>query len=94
MDCNGYDMVIILVNCFGKYLFSIPYYKNIDAKEAARLYIYYIYRIYGPPDTIVSDHRPQFILAFWKEFTWILGIKLKLFTAYYPQMDGQTEIIN
>ena len=43
MDRNGYDMVIILINCFGKCPFSIPYYKNIDAKEAAWLYIYYIY---------------------------------------------------
>ena len=41
MDCNGYDMVIILINCFSKYLFLIPCYKNIDAKEVAWLYIYY-----------------------------------------------------
>ena len=34
-DHDGYSMVIIPVNCFGKRLFLIPYYKNIDAKEAA-----------------------------------------------------------
>ena len=43
MDRNGYNIVIILVNRFGKRLFLIPYYKNINAKEAAQLYIYYIY---------------------------------------------------
>jgi len=48
-------MVIILVNRFGKRPFLIPYYKNIDTKEAARLYIYYVYRIYGLLDTIISD---------------------------------------
>ena len=69
MDYNGYDMVIILVNCFGKRLFLIPYYKNIDAKEVARLYIYYVYQIYGLLNTIISNYRPQFILAFWKEVT-------------------------
>ena len=57
-------MVIILVNRFSKRLFLIPYYKNINAKEAAQLYIYYVYRIYGPLDTIISDCRPQFISAF------------------------------
>ena len=35
MDRNRYNMVMILVNYFSKYLFLIPYYKNIDAKEAA-----------------------------------------------------------
>jgi hypothetical protein len=57
-------MVIILVNHFSKHLFSIPYYKNVDTKEAAQLYIHYIYQIYRLLDTIISDHRPQFISAF------------------------------
>jgi len=57
MDRDRYDMVMILVNHFGKRPFSIPYYKNIDAKEAAWLYIHYVYRIYGLPDTIISDYR-------------------------------------
>ena len=51
-------MVIILVNRFSKRLFLIPYYKNINTKEAARLYIYYVYHIYGLLDTIVLDYRP------------------------------------
>jgi len=29
-----------------------------------------------------------------KELNSLLGIQTKLFTAYYPQMDGQTERIN
>ena len=77
-------MAMIIVDHFGKSPFLIPCHKDIDAKEAARLYIHYIYRIYGPPDTIISNHSPQFISAFWNKFTQILGIKLKLSTAYYP----------
>src|SRR5271156_2111342 len=93
-DCNGYNTALILVDRFGKRTVSIPCYKTTDAKETARLYIQYAYRTYGPPQTIVSDRGPQFISAFWKEFTSILGIKLKLSTAYHPQTDGQTEIVN
>jgi hypothetical protein len=55
---------MILIDRFSKRPFSIPYYKNIDAKEAAWLYIYYIYRIYRLLDTIISNHKPQFISAF------------------------------
>ena len=93
-DKKGYNMVLILVDRFGKRTISIPCKKTIDAKETARLYIKYVYRIYGPPETIVSDRGPQFISAFWNEFTSILGIKLKLSTANHPQTDGQTEIVN
>jgi len=34
-DRDGYNIVMILVNRFSKRLFLIPYYKNINAKEAA-----------------------------------------------------------
>ena len=49
---------MVLVNRFSKRPFSIPYYKNINAKETARLYIHYVYRIYGLLDTIISDYGP------------------------------------
>ncbi len=55
---------MVIVNRFGKCLFLIPYYKNINTKEAAQLFIHYIYQIYGPPDTIISNYSPQFISAF------------------------------
>ena len=35
IDRDGYDIVIILVNCFGKRPFSIPCHKDINAKEVA-----------------------------------------------------------
>ena len=57
-------MAMIIVDHFSKRLFLIPCHKNIDAKEAARLFIHYIYWIYGLLDTIISDYGPQFILAF------------------------------
>ena len=49
-------MVIILVNRFSKRPFLIPYYKDINTKEVARLYIYYIYQIYRLLDTIMSNY--------------------------------------
>jgi len=55
MDRDRYDMVIILVNHFSKRLFLIPCHKDINAKEVARLYIYYVYQIYGLLDTIISN---------------------------------------
>ena len=91
---GGCDTVVIFVDRFGKRPISVPCYKTVDAKETAKIFIPYVFRYYRPPDTIISDRGPQFVSAFWKEFTGILGIKLKLSTAYHPQTDGQTEIVN
>ena len=42
----------------------------------------------------MSDRGSLFISEFWKELCRILGIELRLLTAYHPQMDGQTERTN
>jgi transposase InsO family protein len=93
-DKHEFDTVVIFVDRFGKRTITVPCHKTINAPETARLYIRFVYPYYGPPVTIVSDRGPQFVSAFWKVFTGILGIKLKLSTAYHPQTDGQTEIVN
>lgn len=73
----------------------MPCFKTTTAEDMARLFIANVYRHRGPPSTIVvSDRGTQFISAFWREFCRILGVKLKLATAYHSQTDGQTEIIN
>jgi len=40
------------------------------------------------------DREAQFIAEMIKELNSILGVDTKLLTAYYPQIDGQTERIN
>jgi len=93
-DKKGYDAVYVVIDRLGKRAYSIPCHKTTTAKDMAQLFISNVYRTHGAPDTIVSDRGPQFISEFWTEFCRILGIKLKLSTAYHPQTDGQTEIMN
>ena len=93
-DKKGYDAVYVVIDRLGKRAYSIPCYKTTTAKDMAQLFIANVYRTHGAPETIVSDRGPQFISEFWTEFCRILGIKLKLSTAYHPQTDGQTEIMN
>ena len=49
---------MVIVNRFSKHPFLIPYYKNINIKEVAQLYIHYVHQIYGLLDTIISDYGP------------------------------------
>src|SRR3979411_193162 len=93
-DSHGYDTVFVVVDRLSKQAVSIPCFKTTTAKDMARLYIQHVYRTRGAPESIVTDRGPQFISPFWEEVWRILGIKLKLSTAFHPQTDGQTEIMN
>ena len=68
--------------------------KGTSAPAMPQLFLHYLFRLHGLPETIVSDRGPQFISSFWKYLTTSLGIKRKLSTAYHPQTDGQTERVN
>jgi hypothetical protein len=93
-DKFGYDTVFVVINRLSKQAISVPCHKTVTTEEIAQLYVTYVYRYHGAPDSAVSDRGPQFVSRFWAEFCRILGVKRKLLTAFHPQTDGQTEIMN
>ena len=57
-DKHGFDNICVIVDRLSKQSISIPCYKTTTAEEMASLFIYYVWRYFGPPDTIVSDRGP------------------------------------
>jgi len=94
MDKHGFDTLFVVMDRLSKQAWSIPCYKTFTARSLAELFLKHIWCREGFPDTIVSDRGPQFVSSFWDEICKILGIKIKLSTAFHPQTDGQTEIMN
>ncbi|MCI27558.1 retrotransposon protein, partial [Trifolium medium] len=59
--------------------------------KLAEIYVEKIVRLHGIPSSIVSDRDPRFTTRFWESLQEAFGTKLRMSSAYHPQMDGQSE---
>ena len=92
---QGYDSLMVVVDHgLTKGVILVPCSKSIDANGIAQLFFDHVFKRFRLHDTIISDHGPQFTLAFDRELAQILKYDVRLSTAYHPQTDGQTERTN
>ncbi|KAI9035176.1 uncharacterized protein KD926_004448 [Aspergillus affinis] len=93
-DKRGFDEACVIVDRLTKRVISILCHKNVSAVDMAQLFLEYIYRWVGLPESILSDRGGQFVSSFWEELCLRLKIKRKLTSGQKPSTNGHTEIVN
>lgn len=91
---NGFEAILVVVDRLSKYSHFIPLKHPFTARTIAAIFVKEVVRLHGVLDSILSDRDPLFVSVIWKELFKMLGTVLKMSSAYHPQMDGQTEVIN
>jgi len=91
---NGKTTILVVVDRFSKYGHFTPIKHPYTASQVAQVFFEAIFRLHGIPTSIVCDRDPTFTSLFWRELFRLNGTSFRFSSAYHPQTDGQTEVVN
>lgn len=90
----GYTTIMVVIDRLTKFAHFVPLKSDYSSKTVAEAFMNYIVKLHGIPKSIVSDRDKVFTSDFWKRLFEIQGTTLAMSSAYHPQSDGQSEILN
>jgi hypothetical protein len=90
----GKSVIQTVVGRFSKYAHFIPLSHPYNVVSVARVFFDGIVRLHGFPSSIVSDRDLVFTSNVWRDLIGLAGVELRMSTAFHPQTDGQSEVVN
>lgn len=93
-NSKGNTSVLVVVDRLTKYTHFGALPSNYMTSKVAELFTGMVIKLHGVPRTMVSDKDPIFTRKFWSKLFELMGTRLKMSSAYHPQKDGQTEVLN
>lgn len=91
---GSFDMIAVIIDLLTGMTHLVPSRQTYRAKDIAELVFEHVYCLHGLPKYIVSDRDSLFTSAFWERLNGLIGVQLRMSSAYYPQSDGSTERMN
>ena len=90
----GKDAILVVCDRLSKMTHFVATTEGTSAEGLARLFRDNVWKLHGLPESMVSDRGPQFAVELTKELNRMLGIEMRLSTAFHPQTNRQTEWMN
>ena len=89
---KGYNSILVVCDQFSKMSHFVATTEKTTAEGLVKLFRDNVWKLYGLPESVISDRGPQFAAGLTKELNKMLGIETKLSMAYHLETDGQTTI--
>jgi RNase H-like domain found in reverse transcriptase/Integrase zinc binding domain len=91
---EGYDGILMITDRLGADIQIVPTKTTITAEDLAIIFFNTWYCENGLQNDIVCDCDKIFVSHFWKALTKLTRVKLKMSSAYHPEMDGSSKRSN
>jgi hypothetical protein len=72
----------------------MPWKKKITIEQDVNLFFQYVWVHFVLPTSIISNRDNRFLGEFWTSLWRMMDTKLKRSTAFHPQSDGKTKVVN
>ena len=91
---QGFTVILVVVDRLTKYCHLGALDTHYTTPKVTSLFLHMVVKLHGYPRSIVTDRDSVFMSSFWKELFSLSGTRLNFSSAYHPQSDGQTEVMN
>ncbi|KAL7280814.1 LOW QUALITY PROTEIN: hypothetical protein ACG7TL_005758 [Trametes sanguinea] len=91
---GSFDAITTVIDLLTGMVHLVPSRTNYRAKDVAELIFAEVYKHHGLPKSIVSDRDVLFTSTFWTHLHKLIGVELRMSSAYHPESDGSTERAN
>lgn len=94
LTARGHNVVLVIVDHLSKMIRLAPTEPETSAKRVAQLFHDHVYRNFRHPEDIICDQDRIFMSQFWRGLLDKISVKIRPSSAYHPQTDRQTEVMN
>ena len=87
----GKNVILVVCDRLSKMAYFVATTEGTLVEGLARLFRDNVWKLYGLPESVVSDRGPHFAVELTKELNRMLEIQMRLLIVFHPQTNRQME---